>query len=82
MICGTELNRLLYGNVLDAYSTGAFGNSVGRSEEGLHLVERLAALNIKELHEGLNENEEQEQDWLRAMMPTASHITDREVIAK
>ena len=82
MICGTELNRLLYGNVLDAYSTGAFGNSVGRSEEGLHLMKRLATLNLKELHEGLSEAEEEEQDELRAMMPTAAHIMDREVSAK
>ena len=32
MVKGVELNRLLYGNVLDAYGTELFGEDVGRSD--------------------------------------------------
>lgn len=73
MIEGAELNRLLYGNILDAYSTGAFGSDVGRSEEGQALLEQLAALNVKELAEGLTIEEERRQDELRGVFPTSAY---------
>ena len=73
MITGVELNRLLYGNILDAYSTGAFGQEVGRSEEGEQRMERLAELNIKELDGLLSKEEQSEQEQLRAMLPTTAH---------
>gem|GEM_PF-181589 len=69
MLEGVELERLKYGNVLDAYGTGAFGR-ITRSEEGKHLLEQLAELNRKELEQGLSEEEEQEQERLRAIFPT------------
>ncbi|WP_437761125.1 AAA family ATPase [Sorangium sp. So ce281] len=72
MVTGTELDRLLYGNVLDAYGTGAFGDVVTRSPEALELLERLATLNQKELAEGLSAKEKKEQRKLRTMLPTAA----------
>ncbi len=76
MLEGTELNRLLYGNILDAYSTGAFGYDVGRSEEGQALLRQLAALNVKELADGLTEEEEQRQDELRGILPTSAYTIE------
>ncbi len=71
MIEGIELNRLIYGNVLDAYGTGAFGRGVTSSDESRRLLDRLADLNIKEVDEGLSRAERQEQESLRAILPTA-----------
>lgn len=73
MITGEELNRLLYGNVLDAYSTEMFGQDVSRSDESKQKLQRLAELNKKELREGLTETEKKQQQELRAMLPTTAH---------
>lgn len=70
---GAELDRLLYGNVLDAYGTGIFGADVTRSQEGTRRLHRLGELNVKELDQGLTPEEEDEQERLRAAMPTAAH---------
>jgi hypothetical protein len=68
---GAELDRLLYGNILDAYGTEAFGK-VTRSDSSQRFTERLASLNVKELYEGLTGAEEEEQQRLRTMLPTAA----------
>ncbi len=73
MLTGQELDRLLYGNVLDAYGTEAFGVNVTRSEESKQYLQRLAELNQKELYEQLSDVEQEEQTELRAMMPTAAN---------
>jgi hypothetical protein len=72
MVTGVARDRLLYGNVLDAYSTGVFGDVSTRSPEALEKLERLAILNQKELAEGLSEMERAEQQQLRAQLPTAA----------
>lgn len=74
MIEGIELDRLRYGNVLDAYGTEAFGN-VTRSEKSKELQQRLAELNVKETLKrgGLTDQERQEQQRLRAILPTSAH---------
>ncbi|HBY79411.1 MAG TPA: hypothetical protein DEG47_20960, partial [Cyanobacteria bacterium UBA11148] len=73
MVTGQDLDRLLYGNVLDAYGTEAFGADVTRSDESKKYLQRLAQLNCKELREQLTEDERKEQQKLRAMMPTSAH---------
>jgi predicted ATPase len=67
-----ELNRLLYGNILDAFGTELFGSDVARSEPAKEMLERLAELNMKELTGGLSSRESAEQQDLRATMPTAA----------
>lgn len=74
MLTGATLNRLRYGNVLDAYSTGQFGADVTRSEGGRILLRRLAELNSLELERDLTEEELTEQSNLRAMFPTSPHL--------
>ena len=73
MVTGKELDRLLYGNVLDAYGTEMFGADVTRSEESKQHLRRLAELNQKELYGQLTEDERKLQENLRAMMPTTAH---------
>lgn len=77
-ITGVALNRLLYGNVLDAYGTELFGEDVTRSDESLKKLERLAELNRKELRGKLTAKEREEQTQLRATLPTASHVLAEE----
>jgi energy-coupling factor transporter ATP-binding protein EcfA2 len=71
-VTGVELDRLLYGNVLDAYGTGLFGEGVSRSQASKERLERLAALNLKEARKGLTAAERKEQKALRASQPTAA----------
>ena len=75
MITGDDLNRLLYGNVLEAYSTEAFGH-ISRSDESKKMLRRLAELNRKELHGKLSKAEREEQTRLRAAMPTTAHTLE------
>lgn len=72
MVEGVELNRLLYGDVMDAYSTGAFGDGTTRSEAALEKLERLAELNTTEGERALSEAEQREQETLRQIMPNAA----------
>jgi hypothetical protein len=72
MVTGTDLDRLLYGNVLDAYGTQLFGEGVTRSEEAKLRLDRLAELNWKQLQGDLTDKEKDEQQALRASQPTAA----------
>lgn len=74
MLEGNERARLLYGNVLEAYGTEAFGDSITRSESSKLLVQRLAELNQKELTSELSDAERREQEDLRAIFPTTAHL--------
>lgn len=72
MVTGRDLERLVYGNVLDAYGTDLFGESVEQSDTGRERLERLAQLNVKELRKGLTDEERREQEALRGTQPSAS----------
>lgn len=74
MVSGQDLERLLYGDILDAYGTGIFGRGITRSPSSQDRLERLAQLNLKEIHEGLSEEEMADQQNLRATLPTAAHV--------
>lgn len=69
-VTGTDLNRLVYGSVEDAYSTDLFGQDVTRSASSQAKLERLAALNYKTLHGKLTAKEKEELQQLRATLPT------------
>ena len=74
-VVGTELNRLIDGNVLDAYGTELFGEEVTRSEQSREKLNRLARLNRKRLRSRLSGKEQQELDHLRASMPSSPNTT-------
>jgi putative AbiEii toxin of type IV toxin-antitoxin system len=71
-VTGVELDRLIFGNVLDAYGTGLFGEGVSRSESSKRRLQRLAELNLKELRKGLSAAERKELAALRASQPTSA----------
>lgn len=69
-ITGSVRDRLIYGNVLDAYGTGVFGDDVTQSEAWQNLAEQLALLNKKSIKGTITETERQRLYDLRAKMPT------------
>lgn len=69
-ITGTERDRLIFGNVLDAYGTEVFGSRVSISEHSHEKLERLAALNIKSLQGKINSDEQKELKALEQIFPT------------
>jgi predicted ATPase len=73
MLEGDARARLVYGNILEAYSSGAFGDNVNRSDSSREHMNRLAILNQKELAVGLLPAERTEQARLRAALPTIAH---------
>jgi hypothetical protein len=70
MLEGAEKDRLVLGNVLDAYATGAFGTGVEQSEAGRAKLGRLAELNAKEFAATLSPEEETEREELRKVLPS------------
>lgn len=73
MVSEDEYNRLVYGNVLDAYGTASFGITAGgRSDEARVKLRRLAELAEKEFEEGISKEEKRELEALRGLLPTAA----------
>jgi energy-coupling factor transporter ATP-binding protein EcfA2 len=73
MVTGKNLERLLHGSILDAYSTEMFGQGITRSEESIKMLQDLAELNKKELFDGLNDEEKSAQEKLRSTLLSAAH---------
>ena len=71
LVTGAELDRLLYGDLVEAYETEAMGG-IGRSDRAKELLGTFAALNRKAIDEGLSDEERKEQRRLRAIFPTSS----------
>ena len=74
-VVGSDLDRLVDGDVLDAYGTGLFGADVTRSERSKEKRARLAQLNRKRLREPLSDDERRERDRLRAALPSDPVVT-------
>lgn len=71
-ITGIELQRLIYGNILEALDTDLFGEDVTRSQSSQRKLERIAQLNRKMLQGKLSNAEKKELDDLRAILPTST----------
>jgi predicted ATP-binding protein involved in virulence len=70
-VTGTDKNRLIYGNILDAFGTEVFGKSVSISAEGNEKRNRLGELNIKSiLGEKIEATELKELSELKEIFPT------------
>ena len=76
MITGQMLDRLVYGNVLDAYGTEVFGEGITRSEASKVKLTRLAQLNQKAKYETLTEEEQKERQQLKSIMSTNPDISN------
>ena len=75
LVTGVDRERLVLGNVLDAFGTGMFGVGITRSQRSKESVEELARLNVKETRSDLSRQERARQAALRAALPTAAPFT-------
>ncbi|MFT4624329.1 MAG: energy-coupling factor transporter ATP-binding protein EcfA2 [Myxococcota bacterium] len=73
MIVGQDRERLLFGDVLDAYGTEVFGADVTRGSRGQAMFDRLAELNTKARFAGpLSADETTEQSDLQGLLINGS----------
>ena len=70
-ITGNDKNKLIFGNVLDAYGTEVFGKSITISKNGNEKRNRLGELNIKSIMgEAMPAQEQKELNELKEIFPT------------
>jgi predicted ATP-binding protein involved in virulence len=69
-VTGLDRDRLIYGNVLDAYGTELFGQEVERSEHSKEKLERLAQLSQLSAFGKISETEKKEMNQLRKILIT------------
>ena len=69
-ITGTELQRLIYGNVLDAYGTEVFGENITSSDRATEIRQKLAELTKKSMKGVISAEESDELQQLKSILPT------------
>ena len=74
---GDMLNRLIFGNILEAYDTAFFGDEVTRSETSKAQLLELAQLNRKQALGKIDEAGLLRIEKLRACMPTTASVASR-----
>jgi predicted ATP-binding protein involved in virulence len=72
-VTGTEKQRLIYGDLLDAYGTELFGKNITQSQSGQQMTEKLASLNMKSFKAKLSGEEQKELEELKSI---TSNIKD------
>lgn len=75
-VTGQDFDRLVNGNIMDAYSTEHFGKGVTRSARSRDLQQELAGLNIKGMRGQLTRAEQARREELRTTLPTSSSTTE------
>lgn len=69
-ITGIDKERLIFGNILDAYGTEVFGQDVSISKDSNEKLDELANLNIKSLLGKISKKESAQMEELKAVFPT------------
>jgi predicted ATPase len=73
-VTGIDRERLINGNILDAYGTDMFGEHVSISEESNAKLNEMADLNIKSLMGNISEKEESRLHELKTIFPTENPV--------
>jgi len=76
-VTGTEKQRLIYGDLLDAYGTELFGRNITQSQSGQEITEKLAKLNMKSFKQKLTEKEQQELEELKTITSNISDVVSK-----
>lgn len=69
-ITGVDKDRLIFGNVLDAYGTDIFGPNITISRDSNEKRSMLASLNMKSLLGQITASENDQMEQLKALFPT------------
>ncbi|HIF9467386.1 TPA: AAA family ATPase [Photobacterium damselae] len=81
-VTGIPLKRLLYGNLLEAFSSGAFGSDIERSDEAQKLLEELAELNYLAFEDEFTSEQADRREELTEIFALESNIRKRGTDAK
>jgi predicted ATP-binding protein involved in virulence len=73
-VTGIDRDRLIYGNILDAYGTGVFGENTSISKDSNEMLNRLSELNVKSMMGLIDKKESEELQELRAKFPTENKV--------
>ena len=73
---GQDRDRLVNGNILDAFDTEYFGENVTRSDASHRMLKELAKLNRKRRRGPLSAGEEHERRKLQRTLPSVSAISE------
>lgn len=76
-ITGTEKERLIYGDLLDAYGTELFGKNITQSKSGQDKAETLAKLNMKSFKEELTSKEQKQLEHLKKITSSISDVVSK-----
>lgn len=74
MVVGDEFKELVYGTAGDALATLAFGSVETRSDDGVGMLEELAALNNLEFERPLTAAEGSRRTELRRLLPKDAYV--------
>ena len=69
-VTGTDKNRLIYGNILDAYGTEVFGSEVTINKDSTEKIEELVRLSKKRITGQTSSKEDVKLQELRKTFPT------------
>ncbi|MCY7345181.1 MAG: AAA family ATPase [Pyrinomonadaceae bacterium] len=73
-VIGVDRERLIYGNILDAYGTEVFGEDVSISQESVEKQEELVRLNKKKMLDAISPAEEKKLQDLKKVFITDAQI--------
>jgi predicted ATP-dependent endonuclease of OLD family len=73
-VTGVEKERLIYGDLLDAYGTELFGTNITQSRSGQELMQRLAQLNLQSFRQKLSPEEQEELNHLKTITCNFSDV--------
>lgn len=73
-IKGADRDRLIQGNILDAYGTEMFGENVAISEEANEKLNEMAELNVKSVTGIITKEEEQRLNKLKIIFPSENPL--------
>lgn len=75
-VIGTDRDRLIYGNILDAYGTDTFGEGVERSDESQKKLARLTRLNQLNRYGKISDEENKERAELSKIFNTDDSLAE------
>jgi predicted ATP-binding protein involved in virulence len=73
-ITGLDRERLIYGNILDAYGTEVFGEDVSISQDSVEKQEELVKLNKKKMLDDISPEEEKKLEDLKKVFTTDAQV--------
>lgn len=69
-VTGIDRERLIFGDLLDAYGTELFGRNITQSVSGQEMAKEMAELSLKSFKGTINEEEKKRLNELKSIMPT------------